>query len=193
MREFNYIFGIGPGKSGTHSLWEALEFLGLSCLHMGNDKYKNNGVPVVASQINKNVKNKLPVLTGVPVRDAYLDYPLNAISPAVLDEQYPNSLFILTYRNPDAIALSWARMCLSFEDARHHPTNYEEKVNETRQLYTRALRFAERIPTRFLIIDTQIKGPTNMQKLTKFLDLPPNDKEWPHGFNHQEWYQNDHE
>ena len=188
MRDFNYIFGIGPGKSGTHSLWHALSAFDLSVLHIGNNTHNSGNV---AEQINGNRNNNRPVLTGVPVRDAYLDYPINDIDPTILDAQYPESLFILTYRNPDALALSWARMCIGIESARHHEITYSQYAENARRLYNRALTFAKKLPDRFLIIDTQIAGPTNMLKLAKFLDCPPSDKDWPHSFNHQDWYQND--
>ena len=188
MRDFNHIFCIGPGKSGTHSLWHALSSFGLSVLHLGNNKHNNGNV---TAQINANFNNNRSVLTDVPVYNAYLDYPINEIDPAILDEQYPNSLFILTYRNPDDIALSWCRMCVDIEDARHHKINYRQYAENARRIYTRALTFAKKLPDRFLILDTQIAGWTNMIKLADFLGCPPPDKEWPHSFNHQDWYKKD--
>ena len=195
MRDFNYIFGIGPSKSGTHSLWEALNTLGVRCLHFGNDHYltTQKQPDAIASSLkaHKNIEKKLPFLTGIPEYDAYIDWPVHEIDPAVLDKQYPDSLFILTYRNPDDVALSMARMWLTFQRDKKHSTNYEYYADRARRIYTRALTFAASLPDRFLIIDTCVPGAVNTKKLAKFLDIPACDKKWPHGFNHQDWYQKD--
>lgn len=186
MRKFKHVFGIGPGKSGTHSLWQALETLGISCIHLGNDKHRNDGDARLAKIMLANRANSRPILQDVEESQAYVDYPIN-LMPEELDKQYPESLFVLTYRNPDDIALSWARMCHSMLRFDRLP-DYHAKAAEAREMYHNAFKYFHGRPEHMLVLDTSVEGTSNMQKLSAFLETEAPTMDWPHAFNHRDWY-----
>ncbi len=84
------IFGIGLPKSGTSTLHEALTVLGYRCHHNPDD-------PTTENQLREG-DYELKVLERY---DVLSDTPIPAIF-AQLDQQYPDSLFILTTRDVDA-------------------------------------------------------------------------------------------
>ncbi len=185
MREFDYVFGIGPGKSGTHSLWFALEALGVSTIHLGNAGFVNGGDKVLSKRMLANTANSRPILQGVDEARAYVDWPIHSLVPE-LDAQHPNALFVLTYRNPDDIALSWCRMCHA--QGVHLPPDYYSKLEEARLIYHNAFKHFSGRPDKLLVLDTAVSGTANMLKLADFIGAPEPTMDWPHEFNHRDWY-----
>ncbi|SHG73758.1 hypothetical protein SAMN05443144_1542 [Fodinibius roseus] len=90
MSEINKIFGIGFFKTGTVSLWRAIEYLGFTVQH---------GMVPQGEQIRINLANFVsPCLYGLPEADAYMDIDELRNHFDLLDREYPNSKFILTTR-----------------------------------------------------------------------------------------------
>ena len=191
MRKFDYIFGVGPGKSGTHSLLAALTFFDLDVCHFGQNTYQNDGQPVLCQHVLNNAKIGKKLLDGVPRFDAYVDYPICDFIPE-LDTQYPDALFILTFRPPEDAAFSWARMCLA-QKLTHWPqqNRFSEYITSARRVYDTAFNIFDGRPEKMLVLDTRIAGATNMKKIANFLDLPLSDKFYPHAFDHKDWYSNE--
>lgn len=91
----NKVFGIGLSRTGTTSLTKALNILDFKCMH--------------APQIAENIKKgnyQLPILEEY---DAITDAPVVPIYPQ-LDQQYPDSKFILTIRDKE----TWLNSCERF-------------------------------------------------------------------------------
>jgi hypothetical protein len=85
------IFGIGLNKTGTTSLHHALSALGFESLHWGG--------PPVRRIIEVSRDAGEPLLTRVDTRfDAFSDILPLSENYRLLDEQYPDSRFILTIR-----------------------------------------------------------------------------------------------
>lgn len=88
----NKIFGIGLGKTGTRSLADALRHLGHRTLHKGDQATSDLVVRAEAEGV--------PLLTHVGTEfTGYLNVQALVDRFAALDEQYPDSKFILTTRD----------------------------------------------------------------------------------------------
>ena len=191
MRKYNKLFGIGPAKSGGHSLTEALHLLGVDARHLGSESHYKRDVQHKDTWIARDIwQNKLknkPLLDGVEGHEAYVDWPIGLLFK-LFDKEHPDSLFILTYRNPDDIAASWCRMCYQMKFP-HSKPHFQEKADQVRGHYDEVFRYFADRPNRLLILDT-VNNDSNMAKLCKFLELPEqmSVQPWPHCFNHQDWY-----
>ena len=189
MRKFNKIFGIGPGKTGGHSLSKAFSTLGLSVRHLGDQsvdtRYRTKKPTWISKQMYQNSDAGRPILHGVEEHDGYVDWPCHMLFKE-LDEQNPDSLFVLTYRNPDDIAASWCRMCYQFDFPGNQPT-YLKRVTDVRNHYDKVFDHFQSRTDRLLILDT-VRNKKNFSKLCAFMEVPVRDDPWPHCFDHQEWY-----
>ena len=87
------VFGIGLNKTGTISLHEALETLGLRSLHWGG--------PEVRKVVERAAAANRPRVDDLPGYDAFSDIWDLSRRFALLAEQYPGSRFILTTRDLD--------------------------------------------------------------------------------------------
>lgn len=87
------VFGIGLNKTGTISLHEALETLGLRSLHWGG--------PEVRRIVERAFYEKRPLVEDLPDYDAFSDIWDLSHRFRLLVEQYPGSRFILTTRELD--------------------------------------------------------------------------------------------
>ena len=87
------IFCIGLNKTGTISLHQALTELGFSSLHWGG--------PSSRRAVERAIAEGKPLLEYLEDHDAYSDIQRLSVSFDVLDEQYPDSRFILTTRDLD--------------------------------------------------------------------------------------------
>ena len=190
MRKYNKIFGIGPGKSGTHSLWYALDKLGIPSVHVGNLMHKCGNGFAIANKMFENRDAGRMILDDLPIGsewqgfDAIMDYPIGCLAKD-LDRQYPGSLFILTYRNPDDIAFSWCRMRSKFGIG---DTTYKEKAEDARNRYDEMFKyFGQRED--FLVLNTNEDRSENLRTLCEFLETTyvASDK-YPHKFRSSEWY-----
>lgn len=84
------IFGIGLNKTGTISLHQALETLGIPSLHWGG--------PDVRAQVLRAVDEERPLVDDLGGYQAFSDIEDLSTRFATLDQQYPGSRFILTTR-----------------------------------------------------------------------------------------------
>jgi hypothetical protein len=85
MRRFTKVFGIGLSRTGTHSLTDALAYLGLSAIHF----------PATFADVEAH-----RAATDTRIADTF----------ELLDRAFPGSLFILTVRDMD----DWLRSCECF-------------------------------------------------------------------------------
>lgn len=170
------IFGIGMFKTGTTTLGRALNDLGFSVF---NGPWINEK-EVYYDAWNPNISNfepyKASIVAKVKAYDAFADYPFMYIYP-LLDEWFPNSLFIYTERDSHAVANSdramWLRKGKSLLDI---PT---KKV-----FVQRYLRHQEEVLSYFEGRDDFLRvnwsSGDGWEKLCNFLNCPTPDSSFPH-------------
>lgn len=83
------VFGIGLNKTGTTSLNEALNILGIKSIHKPR------------KQFLEEEKRKLPYFSTLNGYSGFTDFPCWVIYKE-LDKLYPGSKFILTVRDPES-------------------------------------------------------------------------------------------
>lgn len=183
-----WLFGIGKPKSGSNSLCDALEILGFKCYHTGRENKNNNRA--LHNQLLTNAHQGESPLKDVQCDyDAIVDYPIHAIYKKLYQENN-DAKFILTYRPPDDIALSWCRMMQHKSQPlpKRLPTNYAKFSEEARQHYAETIEFFLDKPGQFLILDARDDDKVKWELLSNFLKKKtPRNKEYPHTFNHQKW------
>lgn len=183
-----YIFGIGKPKTGSNSLRDALELMGLKCYHTGKEmKNKNRGIH---NQLLTNMhQNEAPLKHIGDEFDALVDYPIHAIYQRLYDDNN-DAKFVLTYRPPDDVALSWCRMMQHKPQplADRLPTNFAEFSDSVRKHCAEVIEFFLDKPGRLLILDSRDDDAVKWELLSKHLKVKaPKDKPFPHSFNHQDW------
>jgi hypothetical protein len=96
------IFQIGFNKAGTASIYHYFRQNDIPSIHWDNGN--------LSQRINKNKENNLPLLTGyenyqvftdMEHRDEHNNAVYSYLLYKQLDEQYPNSIFILNYRTQE--------------------------------------------------------------------------------------------
>jgi hypothetical protein len=96
------VFGLGLSKTGTSSLGEALDFLGIRTIHYPSDES--------TFECLRNGRYRLPILEEY---QGAVDIPVAPFF-AQLDAEYPGSRFVLTVRDPQAwlrsVELHWELM-----------------------------------------------------------------------------------
>ena len=95
------IFCIGLNKTGTRSLHEALQILGLSSVHWGGPDLSTavQRAAEIRAAVERALQEGRPLLADLEAADAYSDIHALTINFDVLDRQYPGSKFILTVRD----------------------------------------------------------------------------------------------
>jgi len=182
------IFGIGKPKTGSNSLKSALEIIGFKTYHTGNADKENDRS--FHNQLLVNMQQNESPLKHIDCDyDCFVDYPIHAIYKNLYEEN-KDARFILTYRPPDDVALSWIRMM-------HHkkkplpnrlPTNFSEFSQSCRDHVSEVFEFFLDKSKSLLILDTRDSDATKWKLLCKFLDVAniPT-KKFPHSFNHASW------
>lgn len=183
-----YIFGIGKPKTGSNSLCDALGILGLNCYHTGREnKNKNRGIH---NQLLTNMHQSEPPLRHIDDEfEALVDYPIHAIYQQLYDDN-PDAKFILTYRHPHDVALSWCRMMQHKPQplSDRLPTNFREFALSVVDHCTEVIEFFLEKPGSLLILDSRDDDAVKWALLSKHLGLKaPKGKAFPHSFNHQDW------
>jgi hypothetical protein len=186
-----YIFGIGKPKTGSNSLCDALELLGLKCYHTGREqKQKNRGIH---NQLLTNLHQKTDPLRYIDDEyECLVDYPIHAIYQDLYEDNN-NAKFILTYRPPDDVALSWLRMLQHKQQPlpERLPTNFHEFSNGAREHVTEVFDFFMDKPGSLLVLDVRDPDEVKWSLLAKFLEVKkPNTKKYPHSFDHTKWQVN---
>jgi hypothetical protein len=97
------VFCVGLSKTGTRSLHEALQILGLRSVHWGGPDLTTavQRGPEMRAAIEAAERDGRPLLDGLEDADAYSDILALSTRFEVLDRQYPGSRFILTVRDLD--------------------------------------------------------------------------------------------
>lgn len=182
-----YIFGIGAGKTASHSLAAALAAMGFRTRHLGHDKFHNR--LDVLDQINANIAARQPPTAGIRGVDAVIDWPIWS-QFAAIDASVPEARFVLTYRPPDDCALSWCRMIA----AQHErvgpgwPKGFIEYGDQVREHNDAVLRHFFGRPDKLLVLDVRDDDATKWRLLAKFLERPaPIDQPYPRAFDHKDW------
>jgi hypothetical protein len=95
------IFCIGLSKTGTRSLHDALQVLGLRSVHWGGPDVQSavQRGPEIRAAVERAAAEGRPLLDELEEADAYSDIEALSIRFDVLDRQYPGSKFILTVRH----------------------------------------------------------------------------------------------
>lgn len=181
-----YIFGVGSGKTGGHSLSEALRILGFRSQHVGNRCYY--GDTFIRDTMLKNKANGDCPIDGIGGIDAIVDWPVHELF-AQIDRCVPGAKFILTYRPPDDCAISWCRMIASQHErvGLGWPRGFIEYADIVRKHNDEVVRHFFGRPESLLILDTRDSSKTKWALLSKFLGVSPPDVDYPHEFNHAEW------
>lgn len=155
-----YIFGIGMNKTGTSSLYAALNRLGFRCLHR---------TKLVKRTRERNKKAGRKLLAGLDHKyDAFCDSPINWMFRD-LDRDYPGSKFIVTVRDMQ----SWlpSRIAQFGKTAEYHRQHYD------RHMANVAVHFADR-PDDFMYYD--LCGGEGWEPLCAFLGVPVPKSAFPH-------------
>lgn len=185
------IFGIGKPKTGSNSLCDALTELGFKVYHTGREQKAANRS--IHNQLLTNMHQQETPLKHINCDyDCFLDYPIHAIYKDLYEEN-PEAKFILTYRPPDDVALSWIRMM-------HHkkkplpkrlPLDYAKFSDACREHVTEVFQFFLDKSKSLLILDSRDPDETKWNLLCKFLEVKTvPDKKYPHTFNHEKWEPN---
>ena len=183
------VFGLGLSKTGTSSLAEALNQLGIRTIHYPYDKS--------TFECLRNGRYRLPVLEEY---QGAVDIPVAPFF-AQLDAEYPGSRFVLTVRDPEAwlrsVELHWELMmewCHQYPDFKRFQEFISSCVygsvgfSRERFLYAYethrrnvACYFRDR-PGDLLVLD--ICGGQGWEALCPFLGLEIPDAPFPHA---NEW------
>ena len=124
-----YIFNIGFNRSGTTSLTDALNMLGIPCIHFSVDgsgwsKDRNKELEVL---INKNQKLKLKYFHTLDhIYQGFSDFN-GEMYYKELYKQYPNSKFILTIRTPE----DWIKSVITLERSQGRIQHNSEQEYKT--------------------------------------------------------------
>lgn len=174
------IFGIGLPRTGTTSLHAAAELLGLRSVHFAADS------TTVAQVRSGDYRLKV-----VEQNDLVCDVPIPAIFPQ-LDEAFPNSKFIYTYRDVDSWIESHKKVrfnknipavgsvrdfyrtllygVVSFSDQRFRWVHFDH--------HRRVLEYFSGARSEDLLI-VDIAAGEGWEKLCPFLGFPIPDKSFP--------------
>jgi hypothetical protein len=183
-RHYDKVFGIGSPKTGTSSLGEAFEILGLN--HLGWsavlwDLYLKHDLEAIL-----RVAQDYDAFEDGPWNGPDLFYRHGVDFYKVLDNKFPGSKFILTVRHVD----SWVK---SHEHhfttdgrkgrrAKYRIHNYSEHKAQIVANYhkrnSEVITYFRQRPDDFLIMN--ICDGDGWQKLCEFLRLDPPDIPFPH-------------
>ncbi len=188
MGKFNSttkVFGLGLSKTGTTSLGEALNLLGIKTIHYPCDKQTYQELS--SGNYNLTISKTYQGIVDTPVATYY----------AQLDKIFPGSKFILTVREIESWLQSakkhrevlGRRKGISPDRERFHDFIRAAvygtlQFNEDRYRYVyethtqNVLHYFENRPNDFLVMD--ICGGERWEKLCSFLDMPPVDVPFPH-------------
>lgn len=176
-KTYNKVFNIGLNRSGTTSLNSALTILGFKPLH-----FQYNQIRLYDIAIN-NLRLKRRTFYELDQQyNAFLDFaPYNFFH--ILDQQYPQSKFILTIRDLESWLDSRERKVkanLEREDYKYYFTQVDRenwtKLRE--QFVSNVTKYFHNRSKDFLIIN--IPAGEGWEKLCPFLDVSIPDLPFPH-------------
>jgi hypothetical protein len=181
------VFCIGLNKTGTRSLHDALEILGLRGLHWGgpDPAAALQRGPEIRAAVERCLREGRPLLEDIDEADAYSDILALSTNFDVLDQQYPGSRFILTVRDVD----DWID-----SRRRHVEANVERKARgeypgtfltvdeagwraEMTEHHARVRAYFAERPDDLLVMD--IATGDGWEPLCAFLGVPVPDRPFP--------------
>lgn len=173
-QKYDYkIFCIGDLKTGTTSLFKALKILGYKPCRMfeisyfNKELYKKNSYQGYISKIKRSNY------------DAFVDFPISFREVyKKIDEEIPNSKFILTIRDKEDFAKSYSNY---FKHAYWSSTDEKSlkiRVDDFEKYNNERIEYFKNQPEKFLIFD--VFSGDSWEKLCKFLDKPIPKKRFPH-------------
>jgi hypothetical protein len=171
------VFGIGLNKTGTRSLHDALEVLGLRSLHWGG--------PEVRVAVERALREGRPPLEDIDDVDAYSDILALSTSFDVLDRAYPGSKFILTVRELGEwldsrrrhVEANVARRASGEYSGTFLTVDIEGWTAEREAHHARVRAYFANRPDDLLVID--IPAGEGWERLCPFLDLAIPDVPFP--------------
>lgn len=181
-----WLFGIGAGKTASHSLAEALCLMGLQVVHVGNKCY--HGDTFVRDVMLENKIHRRSPTDGLAGLDAIIDWPVHEMFREI-DKTVPEAKFILTYRPPDDCALSWCRM-IADQHTNVGPgwtKGYIEYADMVRRHNDAVMRHFFGRPEKLLVLDVRDKDETKWSLLGRFVNRPAPDAPYPRSFDHAGW------
>lgn len=184
-----FIFGIGPGKTGTNSLVDALTLLGFKAVHLGHDKYHGLGL---CDRIESNAENNKDLFEGIDGVDAFADFPMTRYWKSI-HAAYPDAKFILTYRDPFDAARSWLRMTSTQADQMRNKDqksfrSYRSRAEYHIKTYDEIMRhfWGSR---NFAVISVHDSDSTRWRELSRLLGVlaPPDGTPYPRSFTREDY------
>jgi len=181
------VFCVGLSKTGTRSLHDALQTLGLRSVHWGGPELQTavQRGPEIRAAVERALQDGRPLLDELEDADAYSDIHALSTNFDVLDRQYPGSRFILTVRDLDEWLDSRQRH-VEANQARRARGEYEGTFLEVDRegWRTEATEHEQRVRTHFagrpdalLVMD--IAAGDGWERLCPFLGLPVPDAPFP--------------
>jgi hypothetical protein len=184
----NKIFGIGLSKTGTSSLSEALNQLGIKSIHYPNDEVTYHELK--NGNFNLSILEKYQAVADTPVVPYYPQ----------LDKLFQGSKFILTIRDMDTWLVSVEKHWTTAPAFEDHPLkrkfqdfirtavygivefNKERFQYVYERHYKNVIEYFQSRPGDLLIMD--ICNGEGYEKLCPFLELPTLNEPFPHA---NEW------
>jgi hypothetical protein len=180
------IFGVGLNKTGTSSLTRACEILGFSAMHHSMEGWPSKRISAAAES---NIAAGMDLFTGMPevaAHDAFFDVRIVEQYFSHLDEDYPDSRFILHVRDLD----SW----LDSRERHVHRNIAAMKVGKSNRTWLTVDRDAwatewhqqcERVRSHFagredVLLEIDVAGGDGWEKLAPFLGRAVPGVQFPH-------------
>jgi len=181
------IFCIGLNKTGTRSLSDALEVLGFRSLHWGGGDPATalHRGPEIRMAVERALADGRPLLEDIEDADAYSDILALSTNFDVLDEQYPESKFILTVRDLDDwldsrrrhVETNAARRARGEYAGTFLTVDYSAWTSERMEHEGRVRAYFADRPDDLLVLD--ISAGDGWERLCPFLGVPIPDVAFP--------------
>ncbi len=181
------VFCIGLSKTGTRSLHDALQILGLRSVHWGGPVLATavQRGPVLTETIERALHDGRPLLDELEDADAYSDILALSTNFDVLDRQYPGNKFILTVRDLDDwldsrrrhVEQNLERRARGEYAGNNVVVDYPAWREERLQHDARVRAYFAARPDDLLVLD--IAAGDGWQQLCPFLDRPIPDQPFP--------------
>lgn len=180
------VFGIGFHKTGTTSLGRALRILGYR-VHKGFTFNKPKKRVVISEPVTLE-KVRDAAFPMIPYYSAFEDNPWPLLFKDI-DQAFPGSRFILTYRDPER----WFRSAARYHTGRLSPMHdliYGERqfrITDSKQkALERFNRHNDEVRAYFQdrsrdLLDWDLVTDPDWEKLCTFLGLPAPNRTFPHG------------
>ncbi len=158
------VFCIGMYKTGTTSIGQALDALGLRTFH-GSSPYFDPGIDHFAWDPAKFRQHLPRTLNLVSLFDAFEDYPFMWIYRE-MREAFPDAAFILTERDSHAVAMSDINMRRQLGKPSLDPQAYVDRYER----HNRAVKSYFASSEQLLVM--RLGSGKEWQTLCDFLELP---------------------